>query len=231
MTAISSETLSSLGLTPAGTKDVAQKKQSEDTAQKDKLGQADFLLMMTQQLKNQDPVNPMDNGAFLAQLAQISTVQGLGELNKKADQFLGSTSTDQALRGAALIGRQVEVPGNALTLGADGDASASINVTGKGPVSVVVQDANGVPVRTLSLPAGASGSQQLRWDGRDDAGNRLPAGSYAFAASQVGGDGKPVTLDGTSNVTVESVSLGKDGVTLNLPGGQTVQLSQVQRIS
>lgn len=231
MTAISVDALSSLGLTGAGKKTAIERQQADEKAQKDKLGQADFLLMMTQQLKNQDPLNPMDNGAFLAQLAQISTVQGLGDLNKKADQFLSVNGTDQALRGAALIGRQVEVPGGALALGVDGSATASATATGKGPVTVVVQDGNGNPVRTLSLADGAAGPRRIEWDGKDAAGNRLPAGDYRFAASQAGPDGKPVALETYGSAKVESVSLDKDGAILNLAGGQSVPLSKVLRIS
>lgn len=231
MSAISMESLSSLGLTAASKKTAIERQQEADKAQKDKLGQADFLKMMTQQLKNQDPLNPMDNGAFLAQLAQISTVQGLGDLNKKADQFLSVNGTDQALRGAALIGRQVEVPGGALALGADGNATASATATGKGPVTVVVQDAAGNPVRSLTLADGGPGPRPIEWDGKDAAGNRLPAGDYRFAATQAGADGKPVSLETYGNVKVESVSLDKDGATLNLAGGQSVPLSKVIRIS
>ncbi len=230
MTAISMDALSKLGLT--GKTTASEQKDIEDKARDDKLGQADFLKMMTQQLKNQDPLNPMDNGAFLAQLAQISTVQGLSDLNKKADQFLGASNEEQALRGASLIGRQVEAPGSTLALGGDGSTvAASVQATGTGPVSVTIQDATGAPVRTLSLTDGAAGPRKLEWDGKNSAGARLPAGNYKMVATQAGADGQPVALDTFTGVKVESVSLGKDGVTLNLAGGQSVQLSQVQRIS
>lgn len=229
MNAVSSDTLSSLGITQAGKKD--KQVAEEAGAKKEKLGQADFLTMMTEQLKNQDPLNPMENGAFLAQLAQFSTVQGLGDLNKKADQFLGSMDSDQAMRGAALIGHKVAVPGSTLSLAAEGGGSGAIQVNAKGPINVVVQDANGVPVRSLSLADGAPGSRPFEWDGKDNAGNRLPAGDYKFAATQAGADGKPVALDTYTDATVESVSLGKQGATLNLSGAQTVQLKDVLRIS
>lgn len=231
MNTISKQSLSSLGLSSSGKNSVIERQQAEEKAQKDKLGQADFLLMMTQQLKNQDPLNPMDNGAFLAQLAQISTVQGLGDLNKKADQFLGTSNADQALRGAALIGRRVEVPGGSLELGADGGAQASATATDNGPVTVTVQDAGGNPVRTLTLADGAAGPRRVEWDGKDAAGNRLPAGDYRFAASQIGADGKPTTLATHGTAKVQSISLDKDGATLNLVGGKSVPLAEVLRIS
>jgi flagellar basal-body rod modification protein FlgD len=158
-------------------------------------------------------------------------VQGLGDLNKKADQFLSVNGTDQALRGAALIGHQVEVPGGSLSLGADGSAIASATASDKGPVNVVVQDSAGNPVRGLTLADGGAGPRRIEWDGKDAAGNRLPAGDYRFSATQAGADGKPVSLETYGNAKVESVSLDKDGATLNLAGGQTVPLAKVLRIS
>ncbi len=231
MNAISSDTLSSLGITQAGQKTTQQVVDDKAGEQKDKLGQADFLLMMTEQLKNQDPLNPMDNGAFLAQLAQISTVQGLGDLNKKADQFLGSVDSDQAMRGAALIGHKVSVPGSGLALSGQGEVSGAVQANAKGPVSIVIQDSNGLPVRSLRLPDGAGGARPFQWDGKDDLGAALPAGNYRFSATQAGADGAPVPLDTFTESTVESVSLGKEGARLNLSGAQSVLLSEVLRIS
>jgi flagellar basal-body rod modification protein FlgD len=229
MNAISNDTLSSLGISQAGQKEKHAAAVAAD--KKDKLGQADFLVMMTEQLKNQNPLNPMDNGAFLAQLAQFSTVQGLGDLNKKADQFIGSMDSDKALRGAALIGHKVSVPGSTLSLAADGEVSGTAKATAKGPVSILIQDANGQQVRGLNLPDEGPGSRTFQWDGKDQAGNRLPQGSYTFIASQMGTDGKPFALDTFSDATVESVSLAKDGAKLNLSGAQSVQLKDVLQIS
>lgn len=231
MSAISMDALASLGVTAAGQKNALERRQDDTQAREDKLGQADFLLMMTQQLKNQDPLNPMDNGAFLAQLAQISTVQGLGDLNKKADQFLTVSGSDQALRGAALIGRQVEAPTSNLRLDNQGNAVATVQASGEGAAEVTIRDAAGAVLRTLALPGSGPGPRPLEWDGRDAAGNRLPPGDYRIAASQTGTDGTSQPLQTYGQVLVESVSLDKDGATLNLAGGQRVPLAKVLRIS
>jgi flagellar basal-body rod modification protein FlgD len=231
MNTISNDTLASLGLTANSKKSVGEQQQADEKAQKDKLGQADFLMMMTQQLKNQDPLNPMENGAFLAQLAQISTVQEVSDLNKKADAMMLANGSNQAFRGAELIGRQVQIPGSTLTLTSTGKVSASIEVSGSGPVEVAIQDANGNPVRAFSLPGSPSGPRQFDWDGKDAYGNRLASGSYRIVANQIGADDKPVALKTSTNAVVESVSLDKNGATLNLPGGQEVPLDQVKRIS
>ena len=94
--------LESLGL--------AQKKPRVD---KKEMGQEDFLKLMTTQLQNQDPMKPMENGDFLAQIAQFSTVDGIGKLQESFEALSGSLHSNQALQASGLIGRNVMVPSNA----------------------------------------------------------------------------------------------------------------------
>ncbi|MCF5991032.1 flagellar hook assembly protein FlgD, partial [Xanthomonas perforans] len=100
MSTIGSDLYKSLGLSTSST--VAKKEEA--------LGQADFLKLMTEQLQHQDPLKPMENSAFLGQLAQFSTVQGIGDLNTKVSNFSDSMNSDQVLKGAALVGHNVLVP-------------------------------------------------------------------------------------------------------------------------
>ncbi|MBL4743366.1 MAG: flagellar hook assembly protein FlgD, partial [Cycloclasticus sp.] len=83
---------------------------SESSKSNGDLGQADFLKLMVTQLENQDPLEPMDNGDFLGQMAQFSTVSGIGDLQNSFSEFAASISNDQALQAANLIGRRVSVP-------------------------------------------------------------------------------------------------------------------------
>ena len=92
MSTIGSDLYNSLGLTTS----------SKVAKKEDALGQADFLKLMTEQLQHQDPLKPMENSAFLGQLAQFSTVQGIGDLNTKVGNFSDSMNSDQVLKGAAL---------------------------------------------------------------------------------------------------------------------------------
>ena len=81
------------------------------TAKKaDTLGQADFMRLMTEQLANQDPLKPLSNSEFVAQLAQFSTVQGISDLNTTVNGFTASLTGDQVLKGASLVGHSVVVP-------------------------------------------------------------------------------------------------------------------------
>ena len=83
--------------------------QTQSRMGKSDLTQADFLRLMTEQLKNQDPLKPLSNAEFVSQMAQMSTAQGVGDLETAIDNMANSFNGDQALRGASLIGRSALV--------------------------------------------------------------------------------------------------------------------------
>src|SRR5690554_1729192 len=129
------------------------------------LGQADFLRLMTEQLKHQDPLDPMENSAFLGQLAQFSTVQGIQDLNGTVNGFSSLMQSDQLLRGTALIGRDVLVPSDTMALGEEGGAGGIVAAPGPGTVVFQVSDANGQLVREFHATADSAGEVALDWDG------------------------------------------------------------------
>src|SRR5262245_54146433 len=79
-----------------------------------------FLTMLVAQLKNQDPLNPLDNAQVTTQMAQISTVEGVNRLNSTLEQLAGAFGAAQPLQATSMVGRQVLVQGGALALGAEG---------------------------------------------------------------------------------------------------------------
>src|SRR5699024_3114867 len=82
------------------------------------LGQADFLRLMTEQLKNQDPLKPLDNNQFLGQLAQFSTVQGIDDMQSAMGSMASVMESDQTLRAASLVGREALVAADTVQLAA-----------------------------------------------------------------------------------------------------------------
>ena len=220
MSTIASDIQSSLGLAPA----TASRKQ-------DAMGQADFLRLMTEQLKHQDPLKPMENSAFLGQLAQFSTVQGIESLNSRVDAFAAAMGSDQVLRGASLVGHQVLVPSTRMALGETGGTEGAVAAPDAGSVQFTVTDATGRTVHEFSVPAARAGEVAFAWDGTDAGGQRLPAGSYGISARHTGPDGTASAVDTYVRGTVESVTVGSDGLFLDLPGLGTVPLDYVLRIS
>lgn len=222
MTTVSSDVYSALGLNA---------QTSTTTKKKDTLDQADFMRLMTTQLQHQDPLKPMDNSQMVAQMAQLSTVQGITDLNKTVEGFQQSLSSDQILKGASLVGHDVLVPSTKLSLEAEGGTSGTMAAPSAGQITVDITDANGVKVNQLTVPANAAGEVSFAWDGTDASGKRMPAGSYSVVATHTDSAGAQSKLSTYVEAEVESVTVGSDGLYLNLKGLGTAPLDYVLRIS
>lgn len=192
----------------------------------------DFMSLMTTQLKNQDPLKPMESGDFLGQIAAFGTVSGIGDLQKSFNSFAKSMQSDQSLQGSALIGRSVLVPSSIGNMTAEGGMKGQINVAG--PVTdlkVQIYSENGVAVRTIEMGS-ADGYTNFTWDGLNDNGEALTPGVYQFKAS--GTAGGVNTAFATATVAkVDSVLVGSggQGLILNLGGIGSVPFSEAQEIT
>jgi flagellar basal-body rod modification protein FlgD len=206
--------------------------QKAATAKKnDALDQADFLRLMTTQLQHQDPTKPMDNSQMVAQMAQLSTVQGITDLNTTVSGFQQSMSSDQILRGAALVGHEVLVPSAKWVLESEGSTNGTVAAPSAGYVTVDITDANGNNVNQISVPANAAGEVTFQWDGTNADGKRMPPGSYTISASHTDTSGAQKTLSTYVQAPVESVTVGSDGLYLNLKGLGSAPIDYVLRIS
>ena len=196
------------------------------------LGQQDFLNLMLTQLKDQDPTKPMDSSAFLGQLAQFSTVSGIGDLQKAFTGFSSSISSNQALQAAGLVGHTVLAPSGSGRLNAGGGIDGAVDLpSSAGQVTVNVYDTNGQLVRQMPLGTQAGGLAGFHWDGRTNDGSNAPPGVYVIsAAAQI--DGKDQAVDTLVADHVDSVNIGKNGsgLTLNLSGLGSVDFSTVREI-
>lgn len=149
-----------------------------------------FLRLLTTQLKNQDPLNPMDNAQMTSQLAQISTVNGIEKLNATLQTLLAGMNDAQAMQAAALVNRGVLVPGESLVLGEAGALGGVELANGADEVVVTIKDMNGLVVRTLNLGDLSAGVHPFVWDGKTDAGETAVAGPYRFSVAASRGAGK-----------------------------------------
>lgn len=204
---------------------------SNATRNKDTLDQADFLRLMTEQLQHQDPLKPMDNTQMVAQMAQLSTVQGISDLNTTVQGFQASMASDQVLRGAALVGHDVLVPSEKLVLEDEGSVGGLVAAPSAGFITVDITDANGLKVAQVSVEAAAAGETSFEWDGKDSSGNRLPAGNYSLVANHTDTAGAQTKLGTYVQAPVESVTVGSDGLYLNLKGLGAAPIDYVLRIS
>lgn len=214
------DALSALGLTA----------QQDPRTKKTELGEADFLTLLVSQLKNQDPLKPMDQTAFVGQLAQFSEVAGIQSMNTSFSGLSSSLQASQALQGATLIGRDVLAPGHVAALGASGAVNGAFDLPqDSSAVTVQVVDANGNTIRTLALGAQDAGTGNFTWDGNTDAGSRAAAGNYTIKVSAEQ-DGKATSLAPLVAAQVQTVTLGSSGLILNLAGTGAVALADVRQI-
>jgi len=224
--AIGLDALKGLGLSTLEAAAATPKKQS--------LGQEQFLKLMTTQLTHQDPSKPMENGDFLAQMAQFGTVSGIQDLQKTFGDFASSISSDQALQAASLVGRYVSAPSDTALLGAGGEVKGSFELPGSTPnASIQIIDAQtGDVVRTLALGGHAEGVVPFVWDGMDAEGNFANPGVYKIQV-EAKLAGNNTILRPQIQSMVESVTMGNNngqGLRLNLAGVGAVNFNQVQKI-
>lgn len=190
-----------------------------------------FLKLLVTQLRNQDPMNPMQNAELTLQLAQMSTVEGINKLNAGLETLLSSWRASQTLQAAALIGRQVFVAGDRLQFGADGQAVGGVELAeAASAVTVDVLDVAGALLRRLELGGLPAGLSRFGWDGRDAAGVPLPPeGDYRFRV-RAEREGRSVAATALNLDQVASVITDPAGVRLELAHGGRLGLEQVRQI-
>jgi flagellar basal-body rod modification protein FlgD len=189
-----------------------------------------FLTLLVTQMKNQDPLNPLDNAQVTSQLAQINTVTGLDKLNTTLQSLTSGFASTQMLQAATMIGREVLVPSDHINLN-QGAATFGVELTQPADEVVVsVLDAAGNAVRTQKLGAHATGTATFAWNGLNDLGTAMPDGSYTLSVSAKQG-GKAISVDTLSYARVQSVAQSGQNIELELQGIGAVNLSDVRRIN
>jgi flagellar basal-body rod modification protein FlgD len=201
-------------------------------ASKNEMGQEQFFDLMVTQLQNQDPFNPMESGDFLGQIAQFSTVNGISELQKSFAALASSLQSNQALQASTMVGRDVVIPRDTLTLKAGEPAALATTVTDAAAnVRLTITDGSGQIVRQTLLGPQNAGRLNYVWDGTNDAGQRVAAGGYRARFDAAIG-GQEIALETSVRARVDSVSLARNGLppTLNVDGYGTVDITDVLEI-
>ena len=198
------------------------------------LGKDAFLQLLVTQLKNQNPLDPQDNTAFVAQLAQLSSLEGITTLNDTVNSISGNFQSSQALQASSLVGRSVIVQtSEAYVDPASGKAfnGTVVVADANSTPTVTITNADGEVVRTLDLGTQQAGNSEFTWDGKNDEGVLLEKGSYTFTAANKTDTGS-TALTTYLPATVNSVTLSKTGgeIMLNLAGLGSIAMSKVQTI-
>lgn len=188
-----------------------------------------FLKLLTTQLKNQDPLNPMDNAEMTSQLAQISTVDGIEKLNATLQKMMASTVDAEAMQAASMVGRNVMVPGSGLELTEAGAVSGIVLEGFADKVTVTVKDSNGLVMRTLNLGDLDAGVHNFAWDGKTDAGVQATKGNYSISVEATR-DSEKVTGTTLELASVQSVTRSPTGTTIDVGRLGQLAMSAIKQI-
>ena len=208
------------------------KTQTSTTKGNDELGQAEFLELMTKQLEFQDPLEPMENGDFIAQMAQFSATSGIADLNTAFNEMSTAFQSNQALQASTMVGREVLVSGNQVSLGAEGSLTMAVDLVGSASsVKVNITDEFGQLVHQVDLGNQQAGLINVQWDGLNANGDRVNPGRYTVSA-EVNQAGSVVAGSTLVAAQVESVTLGQAGqdLTLTVSGLGDISMSQIRKI-
>jgi len=188
-----------------------------------------FLTLLVTQLRNQDPLNPLDNAQMTSQLAQINTVKGIEQLNVTLGKLMTAYGNSQAMEAAGVIGKYVLTVGNKMELGAAG-AAGGVRLDGNADsVMVSIMDASGKVVQTQDLGARNAGIVSFVWDGKDAEGNALATGNYKFSVEAKSGSNK-VDTTALQLGMVSALTRNSSGFVLDLGTNGTASIDDVQQI-
>ena len=187
-----------------------------------------FLLLLTTQLKNQSPLDPLDTNQFTQQLVQFASVEQQLKSNDTLNALLTSARGSAASTAASFVGMQVTADGTTSRL-SNGKAEWSINPARNAQVSLIVKDAQGniIAAQTVAMAAGA---QRFAWNGITSTGTRAPDGDYTLSVSARDPAGQSVSVKTEVSGRVDSVDLSGDAAVL-VVGSSRVPLAIVRSIS
>lgn len=199
---------------------------------KEDLDQSDFLNLMTKQLAQQDPFEPQDNGQFIAQMAQFSTLTAMDKLTNSFAVLAKSLSQGQAVQAASLVGKDVLVPKEFGRLTGGEAISGAVDLEKAAQrVTIDVVNASGATVHKITINGASKGLNEFEWNGKLADGSTPPSGVYQFRATATNGqsnEASDVYLEGE----IESVSVNEKGeLLIDVERLGEIEFNDIRRIN
>ena len=221
------DTLTNLGIKTSATTGT----KANPNLGKTSLDQSDFLKLMTAQMNNQDPFNPVDNTQMVAQMAQFSQVAGISSMNSTLQAIATKLNATTAADALSYVGKTVLTAGNTAYPRTAGGIAGAVELDGAATsVKVTISDAQGSVLKSLDLGAQSAGTINYDWDGKTDGGEAAGAGPYKVSVVAQK-DGAAITSRGLVWAPVETVSAPASGSpVLSVTGLGSVKISDIRQI-
>jgi len=188
-----------------------------------------FLTLLTTQLQNQDPLDPLDTNQFTQQLVEFTSVQQQVDMNTNMQTLISLQQTSEATSAMQYLGANVTLSGSTATLAAGSPATWSLNSPSPATANVTITSSTGQTAYTgtVSLTAG---TQTYTWNGQGNNGVTWPAGQYTLAINATGASGQTVTVTTQTQGTVSGINLSQSPPQLTV-NGQSYPITAVQSIN
>ncbi len=206
----------------------------KDKASNSEMGQQEFLQLLVAQMRNQDPINPLDSKEFAAQLAQFNSVEQLISVNNGLSTLQGSQEMMSASltnsMAASMTGKHVKALSSEVYLAPGGQSNIQYKLNNSASeVEIVIRNESGSEVRREKLSGVAGGENQWSWDGRNDSGDRMADGNY-YVEIQASNEGSKVDALTYVEGTVGKVRYTGSGVFLHV-NGVNVSIGDVEEVA
>lgn len=189
-----------------------------------------FLKLLVAQVQNQDPMAPMDSTEFVSQLAQLTQVEQSVKVNSQMESLRQQLALNGALSETALIGREVTMTSETVTLGDEGSSFLYMLEAPATAVQAQIRDADGKLIRVIdSLPQSEGALHEVVWDGLTDNGTRAENGSYHISIAAVSADGSEGSYNSYSSGSVVAIEYVQGAAWLQLADGRRVKSADIIR--
>ncbi len=190
-----------------------------------------FLQLLTTQLKNQDPLDPLDTSQFTEQLVEFASVEQQINTNTNLQTLISLQQTTEATSALQLVGSTVTLSSNTATLSnaTSTPATWSLSTSTPATANVTISSSTGQTAYTGTLALNA-GTQSFTWSGQGNNGVTWPDGTYTISVNATGANGQAVTVSTQVQGVVTGVNISQNPPTLTV-GGQSVPISQIQSVS
>ena len=193
------------------------------------LGKDDFLNLLVKQLQYQDPLNPVENADFTAQLAQFTSLETLSNIDENIASLGVLQSSINNINAVSFIGKSVEAQGNIANYSGSDVAIDFELDSPASEVTIKIYDSDGQLVRTMEKENVAAGDAQYVWDGKDDEGDTVSEGRYRFVINAVDYEGASVETTTYTTGQVTGVRY-EGGITYLIIGDKEVNVADIRKI-
>ena len=205
--------------------------QDPQTGDASKLGKHDFLKLLTTQLENQDPTNPMKDRKMVTQLAQFSELEEMTNVSKGMQELASGQNQTRMVQAVDFLGKSVTAQGKNISKDENGVSELFYNLQDRAEkVRINILDKNDNIVNTVKLGSKQAGEHDFRWNGRNYKGQESPDGKYSLGIEAVDEKGKQVDVATDVSGTVTGVNNKEGNTLLTLQDGREVKLTDVKEV-